>query len=152
MKGYYRQLTGEAFKTTIDCPERKAMKLYISQDLEEEGNPETKFYSPNGTLIAIGYLRIVYGDHGPYIEFLPKHMVREAWKLHRRKSSKAWYDECVPKDGSSCLLYVQKRTVETLRNPPKTGDYQVRKNRTEGYADYRVGRLYINPLQVRLDL
>jgi hypothetical protein len=42
------------------------------------------------------------------------------------------------------MLYVQKRTVSTLKNPP-AGAHSVNNNKPEGYADYKVGMLYISP-------
>lgn len=80
MSSYYEQMTGEKFATTIDCQERRLMMI-DALGLREEGRPNTLFWTPKKTLIAHGYLRVVYGDHGPYIEFLPEHMIRDAWKL-----------------------------------------------------------------------
>ena len=54
----------------------------------------------------------------------------------------AWYDEAYTESG--VLLYMQKRTVDGLPNPPK-GKYSVNNNRSEGYADYRIGYMYIDP-------
>lgn len=42
------------------------------------------------------------------------------------------------------MLYHQFKTVEHLPNPPES-KYAVNNNRPEGYADYRVGRLYLDP-------
>ena len=97
--------------------------------------------------MAVRYERMVYGDHGPYIELRPDDIVRSAWKVGRKKSDQAYYQECYPKDGSNVKLYVQKRTVANLPNPP-AGKWSVKNNRKEGYADYRVGMLYIDPDQV----
>lgn len=151
MTGAYELMCGEPFVSQIDSPNRQRDAARISQrlGLAEEGNPTTEFFTKAGTLIARGYLRIVYGDHGPYLEFLPNQMVREAWRLSVKKGPQAWYDECQPKDGSNCKLYVQKRDVKMLRNPPR-GRYSVNNNRLGGYADYRVGRLYISPDDISL--
>ena len=145
---YYESETGEAWKTTVDSENRRRDKARIESQsgLSEQGNSDTEFRSGR-ILLAKGYLRIVYGDHGPYIEFLPKHMIRENWKRSVTKGPQAWYDECQPVDGSSCKLYVQKRDVKRLANPPR-GKYSCNNNRAEGYADYRVGRLYVSPDEV----
>lgn len=45
--------------------------------LQEEGNKNIKFFTKNGEIIANGYKRIVYGDHGPYIEFEKENIVCE---------------------------------------------------------------------------
>lgn len=141
---YYKFMMGEEFKSQCDTPNRIRDRERIESihGLLEEGDDRATFCTKKGTLIAKGYLRVVYGDHGPYVEFLPRHMVREAWKTVRK--GVGWYDICQPKDGSYCKLYVQTKSVATLKNPPK-GKYSHNNNRQEGYADYKVGRLYISP-------
>ncbi len=60
------------FQTTAIYENRLQDKeeLESKLDLSEEGDFSTEFYSPSsGTLLFKGYERIVYGDHGPYIEF-----------------------------------------------------------------------------------
>ena len=132
--------------TTADSWNRIRDKqvLEYRTGLTEEGNETRKFYSKKGTLLAKGYIRIVYGDHGPYIEFDDRHLIHENWKIRKIKGARAWYDECEPIDGSRVTLYVQKKPVTMLPNPPK-GKYSARNNRKEGYADYKVGMLYISP-------
>ena len=138
-------LSKESRVSTADTPNRIQDKTRVEQrGLPEEGNTTTSFFTKKGTLVATGYTRIVYGDHGPYVEFKPQHMIRAAWKNGRPKSDAAYYLECWPCDGSKCLLYVQKRTVAHLPNPP-SGQYSCNNNRPEGYADYKVGMLYISP-------
>lgn len=151
MIGFYQQMCKEEFVSQIDSENRKrdAERIALTLGLSEEGDPTTEFFTMHGTLIAKGYLRIVYGDHGPYIEFLPSQMVRDAWRLSAKKGPMAWYDECQPKDGANCKLYVQKRDVKMLPNPPR-GKYSANNNRRNGYADYRVGRLYISPDDITL--
>jgi len=149
---YYSSMTDEDFKSTIDSSNRsrdEAKLMKIFPQLLEAGDPAVKFITKRGTRIATGYLRIVYGDHGPYIEFAAANLKphRENWKSGRKKGDQAWYDEVIPRDGSDCLLYVQKNDVSTLPNPPR-GKYSVNCNRKEGYADYRPGRFYISPDQI----
>ena len=152
MDSYYEQQTGEIFKSTVVYPNRKENKQEITEKfrgiLIESGNPVSLFYSKAGILLAKGHIRMVYGDHGPYIEFLPANMVRSSWKTIRR--GVGWYDECQPKDGSYCKLYVQTKSVHMLKKPPKGANscYNNRYDIDEGYADYRVGRLYINPFEL----
>lgn len=144
--GYYQREVAQEFVSQLDSANRFRdwTRVHYDTGLEEEGNGIQEFRTKKGTLVAKGYLRVVYGDHGPYVEFLSKHMVREAWRTSVKKGPQAWYDECQPVDGSDCKLYLQKRDVKSLRNPPK-GKYSVNNNRIGGYADYRVGRLYISP-------
>ena len=57
--------------TTAIYPNRIAdkEKLECKYMIGEFGNSTTKFYTSTGCLFATGYNRIVYGDHGPYVEF-----------------------------------------------------------------------------------
>lgn len=151
MSSYYEQETGEIFVSTVKFPNREETRQEIQEKFKtlcEDGNSATRFYTKKGTLVAQGHIRVVYGDHGPYIEFLAKHMVRSAWKLVRKDIG--WFDECQPKDGSYCKLYVQRREVTMLKKPPKGANscYNNIYDPVEGYADYRVGRLYINPFEL----
>lgn len=113
----------------------------------ESGNENTKFYTELGSLIAVGYVRIVYGDHGPYIEFLKDQIIWEQWYCER--SGVGYYNKWYPKDGWDVLLYEQRFEVKKLSNPPKGGFMG---NRKEGYADYRKDRVYINPYNVVISL
>jgi len=147
--GYEKGVRG---MTTADSWNRIRDKERIETtlNLSEEGNETTKFYSPKGTLLAVGYERIVYGDHGPYIELDPKRIQVEAWTVKKMKSPLAYYQELWPKDGSNVMLYVQKRTVANLPNPPK-GRWSVWNNRAKGYADYKIGMTYLDPEKIRLE-
>jgi uncharacterized phage-like protein YoqJ len=134
--------------TTLGLANREADKREVEAKL---GLPENgqdfagHIQTPNGTLIAVEYVRVVYGDHGPYIEFNANSVNLNAWTI-TRKSAQAWYDEA-RKDG--VMLYIQKRDVSTLPNPP-AGKRSTRNNRPEGYADYRPGMLYVDPFAIRV--
>lgn len=146
---YYEQMTGEFPSTTILFPnrERDSMRVQRALHIAEFGNPNTRFTSLSGHHIATGYLRVVYGDHGPYVEFHVNNMVRGIW-IWRKKGPRAWYDEArlraAPRE---LMLYYQKKSVSMLPNPPR-GRWSVCNNRPEGYADYRVGRIYASPDQL----
>jgi len=137
-------------KSTADTPNRIEDKEWVEStySLSEFGDPDYKFYTLYGTLIAIGYRRIVYGDHGPYIELIPENLIENAWKGVIDKGQHAWYNERYPKDGSNCKLYIQKYTVKTIPNPPK-GKRSCNNNRADGYADYLVDKLYISPEDIQ---
>ena len=64
-------------------PEKVAETL----GLPEKGNDSTKTNSScnKGTHIATGYRRIVYGDHGPYVEFDKSQIVFESFPISRHK-------------------------------------------------------------------
>lgn len=117
--------------------------------LTEWGQPSgVRFFDRSGNcLLAVGYERLLFGDHGPYLEFSDLddgQLQREAFgqahpKLH--------YDEhfALSTDGRPAKLYRQKRTVTDKPNPPRSGPYWVANQRDGvGYADYRVGRCYIS--------
>ena len=64
--------TIESFNRVRDA---EMVKEHIG--IAEEGNDECKFVSVFGQkskILATGYKRIVYGDHGPYVEFEGKHV------------------------------------------------------------------------------
>ena len=105
--------------------------------IPEFGNPDTKFYSASGTILATGYRRIVAGERGAYIEFASENMYMEnlqvppdqKWRLG---SDVAYYIEHRSLDGANVKVYEQRRTV--------------------GYADYKIGMFYIAPGDVVVKL
>jgi hypothetical protein len=102
----------------------------------------------DNTLISKGYTRIVYGDHGPYIEFAKDTVAFDGFTF-KKKSTYAWYDEWYSKDDTHTMLYDQKKGVEMLSNPP-AGDHSHRGNRNGGYADYVVGMIYVDPYKCNI--
>lgn len=137
--------------STAIYPNRVRDKERVEQalGLPEQGDETTLFTTPTGTLFAVGYLRVVYGDHGPYIEFAHEQIRCELKRrFNRPPPPDAYYDWLEPADGSKVKVYDQKRDVRNLKNPPPCG---FRGNRKEGYADYRPGRIYVNPFELRCD-
>lgn len=136
-------------KSTAIYPNRVRDKEDVERILGTPEFPEDdiyEFYTKSGTHIATGYTRIVYGDHGPYIEF-EKSMIHSDNFTYRRKCEYAYYDEMYSKDSSRTMLYVQRRTVVNLPNPP-SGPKSFRGNRLEGYADYKAGMVYVDPFKI----
>lgn len=86
--------------------------------------------------IATGYTRVVIGGRGPYIEFLPGHLIwdslqipdEEKYRLEHPWKDRVYYVEWRTKDESNVKVYDQKRSVD--------------------YADYRVGLVYISPFDL----
>lgn len=138
-------------QTTALYPNRQRDKAKLEQaiGLEEFGNEITEFFTPRGTLFAEGYSRIVYGDHGPYLEFR-KDQIRCTLRSKCAKPCPptAFYEWLCPTDGSGIKVYNQMKDVRHLRNPPAGG---FRGNRAEGYADYRVGLIYVDPYTLTTD-
>jgi hypothetical protein len=133
------------FYSTVNSPnrERDRARIQKQHNLQEKGSNEFIFYDKNGKILAIGYERVVYGDHGPYIEFTTEQINWEVFVHHQIKGPASYYHEHYNLD-RSVMLYNQFKTVHNIPNPPE-GKYAVNNNRPEGYADYRIGRLYLDP-------
>src|ERR1035441_5172486 len=96
-----------------------------------DGDPAMRLFTRSGTLVADGYLRVVVGGSGPYIEFQTvwqSHMRVPAEELYRFNDPHVYYAEYRSHDKSDVKIYWQKKTVD--------------------YADYRVGRYYISPFDL----
>lgn len=82
-----------------------------------------------------GFNRIVVGDRGPYVEFLPGQIdtkdihipEKELWRLHDRR---VYYIEFRTRGIENVMVYYQLRTVS--------------------YADYKIGMFYISPYDLYL--
>jgi len=100
------------------------------------GDDNTRFETGTGLHVATGYTRVVIGGRGPYIEFLPGHLIwdslhipdEEKFRLEHPWKDRAFYVEWRTKDQSNVKVYDQKRTVD--------------------YADYKVGLFYISPFDL----
>ena len=107
-RGIIRQ--SAMFTSTIDSINRVRDARIVSECRKslEEGNDETQFVSALNKrlgVLATGYTRIVYGDHGPYVEFEEHHLDMSKWPKIKEKSKWAFYDERRTEDGK-ILLYV----------------------------------------------
>ena len=142
-------------ETTAKYPNRIADKEEVESKLgfNEFGDSTTKFYI-NGNLFAEGYQRIVYGDHGPYVEFSEKNIYcklrsRYSWKvpeLPDEKTARFFYFWLCPTFDLNVKVYLQIKPVTFLKNAPAREDGKPSSfNRTEGYADYRRGFYYVSP-------
>ncbi len=128
---------------------RDRKELFSEIPLNEEGDKDTLFFTNSDVLLCSGYERIVFGDHGPYIEFSVYNVNVDSWFAQR--IGIGYYDKYYPRDNSGILMYLQRRTVSNLPNPPK-GKRSFRGNRKEGYADYVVGMYYISPWNKNLKI
>lgn len=125
-------------------------------------------------LIATGYSRVVYGDHGPYIECEKEQIHFHTLHLNEGKAKSAtlrYYDEWWTAD-RTVMVYEQRRDVSGKANPPRdgkagavargamrsgksgSGEAEDAQDGTGGggggYADYRAGKFYIDPAQIRV--
>jgi hypothetical protein len=100
------------------------------------GNEYTRFETGTCLHVATGYTRVVMGGRGPYVEFLPGHLIwdslqipdEEKYRLERPWKDKVFYVEWRTKDQSNVKVYEQKRTVD--------------------YVDDKVGLFYISPFEL----
>lgn len=120
--------------------DKRELESFIT--LPENGSDKIDFYTRNDLLLCKGYERIVYGDHGPYLEFSVYNVIIENW--FAKRTGIGYFDKYYPRDNTGVLMYSQRRTVANLPNPPK-GKRSFRGNRKEGYADYKIGMYYISP-------
>lgn len=136
-------------KSTAIYPNRILDKKEVESkfSLDEFGSPNKIFKTMNGLILSEGFERIVYGDHGPYIEFTIENIVWDSWKCFRKNIG--YYNIYFPIDGTKIQLYFQRKDVKNLTNPPQ-GIRSFYGNREEGYADYIVGKCYISPFEINL--
>lgn len=129
-------------------------KLENLLGLQEEGSLNKIFLLPNGKVFAEGYDRIVYGDHGPYIEFNKNHIKCKLYSRFGNKideenlpdDSKYYYFWLFPYGSEKTKVYLQIKPVTDLPNAPKREDGKKSSfNRKEGYADYKRGMYYVDP-------
>jgi hypothetical protein len=100
------------------------------------GNQNTKFYTKSGLPIANGYIRIVIGKRGPYIEFDENQLISEniiipTKEQYRLYSDKVYYVEWRTIDECNVKIYFQLKKVD--------------------YADYVEGLYYISPFDLKTD-
>ena len=111
--------------------------------LAETGSRGLIFRDSDGAVVATGYEAVVYGDHGPYVEFVEAQICWQIFQWHVLKGPKRTHFEHYNGD-RSIKLYGQFNTVGDQPNPPP-GPFSASNNRRDGYADYRVGYFYLSP-------
>lgn len=153
---------------------RDQWRVQKQLNLAEVGDSETVFcellawdtirwrggYQMYSNVIAIGYERIVYGDHGPYIEFARHQIQWNAWphffdkrrynsyfdEYYTEASHELWqthWDSWDPNPMRGVLLlYAQTRPVNDRPWAPGSGS-SPHAGRPNGYADYRPGYFYV---------
>lgn len=97
------------------------------------GSPNHKLFLLDGTQIASGYIRVVIGDRGPYVEFTGEQLDQtkfgcppnQVWRME----DPTWKDRVYYHEyrtyNCDVMIYHQCKTVK--------------------YADYKVGYWYISP-------
>ena len=124
----------DGFKSTATTINRKNDKKKIESwyALPEKGNNTMIFRTNKGTLFAVGYNRVVYGDRGPYVEFERHHIKPELISVIDNYSDElpieAYYEWLTIADYSNIKIYAQRRRVK--------------------YADYKPGKFYVSPHEI----
>lgn len=105
----------------------------------------------DGTLFAVGYHRIVYGDHGPYVEFEASDIVLPLYnRFPGEQKPDIYYIWQYPQDHRGVKVYFQLKDVHDIPNAPRREDGKRSNfNRAEGYADYKPGYYYVAPGEFR---
>ena len=98
-----------------------------------------QLFSLQGTLISTGYVRIVIGDYGAFIEFDKSQACKNNYRVKKGQeyrindpgyNQKVKYIWLTAKDSSNIKIYYQKREVS--------------------YADYKPEMLYVSPYEVTI--
>jgi len=150
----YSQIRIPLIQSTAIYPNRWNDRAKLDQimNLEEFGSSDVKLFT-NGELFSEGYERIVFGDHGPYIEFTREQIKQELFSKFGNNINELPDENCqyyylwlYPKNNQNLKVYWQIKPVTDLPNAPKRDDGKPHKfNRKEGYADYKRGYYYVNP-------
>ena len=95
------------FQSTADSTNRIRDKARVARVVHynEEGVEKIDIRAKNagGMLIATGYERIVYGDHGPYLDFKPDQVNWENFPTQVKKSKHAYTTRRILRaEGSRC--------------------------------------------------
>lgn len=104
--------------------------------IPEMGNDTTIFHTNSNTCVSMGYDRVVFGKRGPYVEFNDTQIVDTAFfiqknTIYRFSDNRIYYIEFRSNDKSLVKMYYQLSTV--------------------AYADYKIGKFYISPLDLMVD-
>lgn len=152
-------MTTAIYKNRIE--DKEILERFMN--LPEDESEDIELWIPSGPLFSRGYERIVYGDHGPYIEYQRKHILVEL--ISKKGVNEGYYRTPELPDAEKCLryyislcpihdgcvfkyikVYWQIKPVSDKPNAPRREDEKPSCfNRVEGYADYRRGYFYISP-------
>lgn len=141
--------------TSADSGNRRRDKRKVEKRLKlvEGGEGARALCDRDGRLLASGYERVCYGDHGPYLELTDAQLDAASDAFGKRfqlRCRGTFYDLYKSTGGAATELYHQTQTVATRPNPPRGRDSKNR-DRPEGYADYRVGYWYVSPKLLVVD-
>ena len=101
--------------------------------IPETGDPMRQLFTRAGSLIADGYVRVVIGARGPYVEIdneqiWRSHLRVPAAEVYRFNDAHVFYATYRSNDDSDVKVYWQRKPVD--------------------YADYQVGMYYVSPFDL----
>lgn len=128
-KTFYRPLSKKDSELVREFYKIQMRDFYIPIG----GNVGMKFKNGEGTLIAIGYNRVVIGDYGAYVEFTEDQIqldnIKNRWPGKPYRPVKYLWMQTT--DNTKTKVYFQQGTV--------------------AYADYKVGMYYVDPKDLIVD-
>jgi hypothetical protein len=154
-----RDMTTAIYKNRVE--DKEILERFMN--LPEDGSEDIELWIPSGPLFSRGYERIVYGDHGPYVEYTREHIVTDLVSKHGVNEGRYhipalpdpvkchfYYISLCPMSDDRVFkhlkVYWQIKPVSDKPNAPRREDEKPSCfNRAEGYADYKRGFYYISP-------
>ena len=137
-------IPSDGFTTTSESQHRRrdVDEVVCTTGLPQQGRDRIVVLSScsKKRVIATGYRRIVYGDHGPYVDFDSNQFAFENFPFTKQKTNKVFYDERYTAN-RRVNVYEQRKSVRGAQ--PPLVRYSVRNNRPEGYADHQPNMYYI---------
>ena len=85
---------------------------------------------------------------GPYIECEQNDLIKDMFVIEAERA----YFNLLSTHDKYVTAYSQKKTVKDRANPPSDAKYRDTRNRAEGYAQYRVGKVYFSPDEVSIEI
>jgi len=135
-------------ESAADTAFRLKFKRIIEKEfgVQEWGEQMAEVRARNGQalLLAKKIQGVVYGVAGPYIECNIEDICAENLP---NVGNRSYFNLLSTADGT-VHAYSQKRDVKDRPNPPLEARYRDARNRKEGYANYKVGKVYFNPDEI----
>jgi hypothetical protein len=142
-------IPSDAKRTTAIYPNRRADKRKVEGllGLAEHGDDTTLIVTRHGTPLSRGYVRVVYGDHGPYLELRPDQL---CCHLHRKfdhpASAESYLEWLAVDDASDTRVFEQTREPDKVLDP--AGGYVG--HRPKEFADYHAGFIYVRAWDIEV--
>lgn len=145
LRAHGSRAAGALTGSTADTSARRRDKYKVEKRMKLREFPDGAsapplFYDKAGLPVAEGYTRVLYGDHGCYVEFSAAQCAPAAY--FEPHIGGTYYDILRGRGGARLSAYLQKAPVLDRPLPPQGGHARA-PGRAEGYADYRAGFYYV---------